>query len=86
MDHQNARCHTTQRQERFVAFLDLLGFKTLVEAAEHDPLEFTRLRDVLLSLSELNTHSVNGFVNTTYFSDCIIITTNTTADALWDLF
>lgn len=85
MDHQDAGL-PPPGQERFVAFLDLLGFKTLVEAAEHDPLEFTRLRDVLLSLSETLCNNPSTDSRFTYFSDCIIITTNTTADALWDLF
>lgn len=38
-------------RERYVAFLDLLGFKVLVEAAERDDKERRRLQEVLEHLS-----------------------------------
>ena len=39
-------------RERYVAFLDLLGFKVLVEAAERDDKERRRLQEVLEHLSQ----------------------------------
>ena len=35
-------------KHRYVAFLDLLGFKAQVECAEHSPAERAKLHDILL--------------------------------------
>ncbi len=73
-------------RERYVVFLDLLGFKALVEAAEEDKNEHERLQDVLQRLSQ--TLCINpGFGSRfSYFSDCVIITADPTPEALWDVF
>lgn len=39
-------------KDRYVAFLDLLGFKALVCAAENDESEHSRLREVLERLNQ----------------------------------
>jgi hypothetical protein len=39
-------------EEKYVAFLDLLGFKSQVEAAEHDPVAHEKLRTILQLVHE----------------------------------
>jgi hypothetical protein len=73
-------------QERFVAFLDLLGLKALVETAERDEAQFNRLQEVLHGLSQTLCNNPSTGTRFTYFSDCIVITTSATPDALWELF
>jgi hypothetical protein len=73
-------------QERFVALLDLLGFKALVEAAERDESQFKRLQEVLHDLSQTLCNNASTGTRFIHFSDCIIITTNATPDALRELF
>lgn len=84
MDLQTAS-PASEYRERFVAFLDLLGFKALVEAAERDESQFKRLQEVLHDLSQTLCNNPSTGTRFTYFSDCIIITTNATPHALWDL-
>jgi hypothetical protein len=72
--------------ERFVAFLDLLGFTRLVEAAEQGGDQLTRLQDVLRVLSETLCNDPHTGSRFTYFSDCIVITADATRHALLDLF
>jgi hypothetical protein len=73
-------------RERYVAFLDLLGFKVLVEAAEKDAKERERLREVLERLSQTLCNNPRLGMRFSYFSDCIIITADPTPEALWDIF
>ena len=73
-------------RERYVAFLDLLGFKVLVEAAERDEKERERLLEVLDRLSQTLCNSPRLGMRFSYFSDCIIVTADPTPEALWDLF
>jgi hypothetical protein len=69
-----------------VAFLDLLGFTKLVEAAEQDEVQTTRLQGVLRALSETLCNDPSTGSRFTYFSDCIVITADATRHALLDLF
>lgn len=72
-------------KERYAAFLDLLGFKVLVESAEHDGNEQERLEEVLDLLSQtLCNYPLLGS-RFSYFSDCIILTSDATPVALWDI-
>jgi hypothetical protein len=73
-------------KDRYVAFLDLLGFKALVCAAENDESEHFRLREVLERLNQtLCNNSLCGF-RFTHFSDCIIITCDSVPEALIQIF
>jgi hypothetical protein len=68
--------------DRYVAFLDLLGFKALVCAAENDESEHSPLREVLERLNQtLCNNPLYGF-RFTHFSDCIIITCDAVREAL----
>jgi hypothetical protein len=73
-------------RERYVAFLDLLGFKVLVDAAETTLEERGRLAEVLDRLSQTlcNAPTIGG--RFTYFSDCIVITADATPQGLWHVF
>ena len=73
-------------RERYVAFLDLLGFKVLVDAAETTLEERGRLAEVLDRLSQTlcNAPAIGG--RFTYFSDCIVITADATPQGLWHVF
>jgi hypothetical protein len=72
--------------ERFVAFLDLLGFSNLVEAAEQGGAQLTRLQDVLGSFSKTLSNNPSTDSRFSYFSDCIVITSDASPQALLDLF
>jgi hypothetical protein len=73
-------------KERYVAFLDLLGFKMLVDAAEHDAKEQARLKEALKHLRETLCNDTRLGSRFTYFSDCIVISSDVTPEALWDIF
>lgn len=73
-------------KERYVAFLDLLGFKVLVDAAEHVAQEQERLKEVLESLSQTLCNVTRLGSRFSYFSDCIIISSDATPEALFDIF
>ena len=76
----------SEYRERYVAFLDLLGFKVLVEAAERDDKERQRLLEVLDHLSQTLCNNPRLGMRFSYLSDCIVITADPTPEALWDLF
>lgn len=73
-------------KERYVAFLDLLGFKALVCAAEENEREHDRLREALKILNETLCCVPKLGFRFTYFSDCIIISSDVTPDALCAIF
>jgi hypothetical protein len=73
-------------KERYVAFLDLLGFKALVCAAEGDENEHSRLRDVLERLTQTLCSVPRWGFRFSHFSDCIIITSDVAPEALETVF
>jgi hypothetical protein len=73
-------------KERYVAFLDLLGFKALVELAENDASESERLKEVLDLLNRTLCNNTYLGTRFTHFSDCIVITSDASPDALRDIF
>lgn len=73
-------------KERYTAFLDLLGFKALVEAAENDANEQERLEEALALLSQTLCNYPRLGCRFTYFSDCIVITSDATPEALLQIF
>jgi hypothetical protein len=73
-------------KERYVAFLDLLGFKAQVENAERDPVERAKLRQILeLVRDTVGQNSTIG-LRLSYLSDCLVISTERTAAGLWEVF
>jgi len=73
-------------KDRYVAYLDLLGFKTQVESAERNPVERARLREILSLVRDTLCEIPSVGMRFTYFSDCIVFSANRTADGLWEIF
>jgi hypothetical protein len=73
-------------KDRYVAFLDLLGFKAQVERAERNPEERIRLHEILKLVRD--TIGGNPYIGLrlNYFSDCMIISADRTAPGLWEMF
>lgn len=73
-------------EERYVAFLDLLGFKRRVEIAESDATERSKLREILVLVRDtLGENPYLGF-RRNYFSDCIVLSVKRTPEGLWEMF
>jgi hypothetical protein len=73
-------------EERYVAFLDLLGFKRQVEIAESDPTERSKLGEILVLVRDtLGENPYLGF-RRNYFSDCIVLSVKRTPEGLWEMF
>jgi hypothetical protein len=73
-------------KERYVAFLDLLGFKWQVELAEKSHDERTKLREVLRLMKETLTNNPYIGFRFNYFSDCVVLSVNRTPDGLREMF
>lgn len=73
-------------REKYVVFLDLLGFGALVNRIGQDVLERHRVVEALKLIK--NTLSRNPAIDMrfTCFSDCIVISAERSAHALWELF
>jgi hypothetical protein len=78
--------HDDEYKERYVAFLDLLGFKALVCAAEGNQGEYARLKGALERLNQTLCNVPRWEFRFTHFSDCIIITSDVTPEALEAIF
>jgi hypothetical protein len=76
----------SEYKDRYVAFLDLLGFKALVESAEVDASEQARLKEVLDLLSRTLCNNPHLGTRFSHFSDCIVITSDVSPAALQDIF
>jgi hypothetical protein len=73
-------------RERYVAFLDLLGFKALVKSAESDAVERERLLEILRLLRDTLCENPKLGMRFTHFSDCIVLSIDRTAAGLWEAF
>ena len=73
-------------KDRYVAYLDLLGFKTQVESAERNPAERVRLRDILALVRDTLCENPLVGARLTYFSDCIVFSADRTDQGLWHMF
>jgi hypothetical protein len=73
-------------EERYVAFVDLLGFKAQVATAEKNPSERARLREILGVVKDiLGENPYIGF-RRNYFSDCIVYSAKRTREGLHEMF
>jgi hypothetical protein len=72
-------------RERYVVFLDLLGFKALVESAEVNGEAHGRLAESLDRLRETLCDNAAIDMRFTYCSDCIIVTAERSQHGLWEL-
>lgn len=73
-------------EEKYVAFLDLLGFKAQVEAAEHDRAAHHKLRTVLQLVHESLCENPRIRFRLNYFSDCIVLSGERTPSGLQEMF
>ena len=73
-------------KERYVAFLDLLGFQNQVERAETNQDERTKLLEVLGLMKETLTNNPYIGFRFNYFSDCIVLSVSRTPDGLREMF
>ena len=71
--------------ERYVAFLDLLGFKYEVEQAEADPMRWPRVQEALRLVKETLCETPAVDMRLTSFSDCIVISAARTALGLSEM-
>jgi hypothetical protein len=73
-------------EDRYVAFIDLLGFKEQVESAERNPSERAHLVELLTLVKDtLGENPYIGF-RLNYFSDSIFLTAKRTPEGLWEMF
>jgi hypothetical protein len=82
MNDQEANDYT----ERYVAYLDLLGFKSLVKVAETVPEERKRLLEVLKLMRDSLCQNPALGLRFTHFSDCLVLSIDRTAQGLWEAF
>ena len=71
---------------KYVAFLDLLGFRELVKRSGADVLERHRLVEALKLVRDTLCENRPIDFRFTYFSDCIVISAVHSPHALWQLF
>lgn len=77
---------THDYKERYVAFLDLLGFKNLVTNAETNPVERERLLAVLEIMRDSLCQNPRLGMRFTHFSDCVVLSIDRTLDGLREAF
>ncbi len=73
-------------REKYVVFLDLLGFRELVRKIGQDVLERHRVVEALKLVRDTLGQDPAIGLRFTHFSDCIVISTDHTAHALWEIF
>jgi hypothetical protein len=75
-------------KDRYVAFIDLLGFKNLIIQSEKSPDHRKFLHQILDIVRDTlcRNDSPKLGSNFTYFSDCIVVTTERTFEGLLDIF
>jgi hypothetical protein len=73
-------------QDKYVAFLDLLGFAALVDKAGGDVLERHRVVEALKLVRDTLTQDPKIDFRFTYFPDCIVLSAVKTPHALWAMF
>ena len=74
---KNSRTARVTYEERIVAFVDIMGFKQLVEDSLVDQEEFSRIRDALERFRELKEEKdgseLEKYIKVTTFSDSLVI-------------
>jgi hypothetical protein len=73
-------------REKYVVFLDLLGFRELVKKIGQDVLERHRVVEALKLVRDTLCQNPAIDLRFTYFSDCIVLSAEHTAHALWEIF
>jgi hypothetical protein len=73
-------------REKYVVFLDLLGFSEAVKKIGQDVLERHRVVEALKLVRDTLCQNPAIDLRFTYFSDCIVLSAERTAQALWQIF
>lgn len=84
--HQLSVDNNHDYRDRYVAFLDILGFRSFVESAESKPKERARLQEVLNLMRDTLCQNPAIDMRFTHFSDCIVISIERTAQGLLEAF
>ncbi len=71
---------------KYVVFLDLLGFRELVKKIGQDVLERHRIVEALKLVRDTLSPNPKIDFRFTHFSDCIVISAERRAHALWEIF
>jgi hypothetical protein len=71
--------------DKYVVFLDLLGFKSKVKDADTNPEVRKELLNVLGTLRDTLCNNDRLGMRFTHFSDCIIFTANRSSEGLWEI-
>jgi hypothetical protein len=71
---------------KYVAFLDLLGFRQLVKRSGADVLERRRLVEALKLVRDTLCENPSIDFRFTYFSDCFVLSADHSPNALWQVF
>jgi hypothetical protein len=72
--------------DRYVAFLDLLGFKQRVESAEQHPSERAQLIEILTLVKDTLVNNPYIGFRLNYFSDSIFLSIKRTPEGLYEMF
>lgn len=72
-------------KERYVAFLDLLGFKVQVKVAEETPSQWLRLREILALVRDTLCENPAIGMRLTWFSDCIVFSADRSEQGLAEM-
>jgi hypothetical protein len=73
-------------QEKYVAFIDLLGFNQLIAKVAADVMERHRVIEALKIVKDTCCHNPAIDMRFTYFSDCIVLSAKRSPHALWEIF
>jgi hypothetical protein len=76
----------SEYKDRYVAFLDLLGFKAQVAIAEANVEVRTILHEVLKQVRDTIGGNSNIGLRFNYFSDCLVLTADRSPLGLWEMF
>lgn len=76
---------TDPYREKYVAFVDMLGFSALVQSTADDPKKRAKIVAAMDRLSVSTCENPALGMNLTYFSDCIVISTDLTEAGLYEI-
>jgi hypothetical protein len=83
--HAKSKQLLGEYKDRYVAFLDLLGFKEQVLKAETNPEERTKLHEVLALVRDTIGGNPYLGLRLTYFSDSMVVSADRTPPGLWEM-
>jgi hypothetical protein len=72
-------------REKYVAFLDLMGFKPSIDRTQYNSTAHKKIHDTLAVLKDTLYNGGRSGAQFTYFSDCIVFTTDRTYSGFADI-